>query len=127
MRHIGFVSCPADPDVWMRPNKKPNGSKYSEYVLLYVDDVLCISHQAEDTIRHDLGKYFNLKELSIEPPKIYLGGHCRKVTLETRVEAWGFGSSQYVRSAVKNVEGYLATQSKYSMSKTAETPLTSSY
>ena len=127
MRHIGFVSCPADPDVWMRPNKKSDGSKYWEYVLLYVDDTLCVSHQAEHTIRNDLGKYFELKKQSVGPPKIYLGGHCRKVTLDTGVEAWGFGSSQYVRSAVKNVESYLATQTKYSMSKKAETPLTSSY
>ena len=34
MRHIGFVSCPADPDVWMRPNKKPDGGRYWEYVLM---------------------------------------------------------------------------------------------
>ena len=80
MRHIGFVSCPADPDVWMRPNKKSDGSKYWEYVLLYVDDTLCVSHQAEHTIRNDLGKYFELKEQPVGPPKIYLGGHCRKVT-----------------------------------------------
>ena len=72
-------------------------------MLLYVDDMLCISHQAEHTIRNDLGKYFKLKDSSIGPPKIYLGGHCRKVMLETGIEAWGFSSSQYVRAAVKGV------------------------
>ena len=96
-------------------------------MLLYVDDALCISQKGEHTIRNDLGKNFKLKEPSIGSPKIYLGGHCCKVTLESGVEAWDFGSSQYVRSAIKNVEGYLATRSKYSMSKKVETPLTSSY
>ena len=96
-------------------------------MLLYVDNALCISHQAEHTIRNDLGKYFELKEPSIGPPKIYLSGHCCKVTLETGVEAPGFRSSQYVRSVVKNVEDYLSTQSKYSMYKKAKTPLPSSY
>ncbi len=27
MRHLNFVSCPADPDVWMRPAKKSDGSR----------------------------------------------------------------------------------------------------
>ncbi len=26
MRHLDFVSCPADPDVWMRPAKRSDGS-----------------------------------------------------------------------------------------------------
>ena len=43
MRHLDFESCPSDPDVWMRPAKKIDGSKYYEYVLLYTDGVLCIS------------------------------------------------------------------------------------
>ena len=28
MRHLDFESCPSDPDVWMRPVKKSDGSKY---------------------------------------------------------------------------------------------------
>ena len=35
MRHINFESCPADPDVWMRPAMKADGSSYYEYILLY--------------------------------------------------------------------------------------------
>ncbi len=34
----------ADPDVYMRPAVKEDGCKYYEYVLTYVDDVLCISN-----------------------------------------------------------------------------------
>ena len=47
MDHLGFTSCRADPDVWMRAATKPNGEKYFEYVILYVDDCLVISHQPE--------------------------------------------------------------------------------
>ena len=39
---IGFKSCHADPDVWLRPAVKPNGDEYYEYVLCYVDDILAI-------------------------------------------------------------------------------------
>ena len=42
MKHLGYKSCLADPDVWMRPNEHPNGDKIYEYILLYVDDVLAI-------------------------------------------------------------------------------------
>ena len=30
MRHLNFESCPADPDVWMIPAKKSDGSTYYE-------------------------------------------------------------------------------------------------
>jgi hypothetical protein len=40
MRHLNFVSCPADPDVWMWPAKRSDGSDYYEYILLYTDDCL---------------------------------------------------------------------------------------
>ena len=48
-----------------------------------------------------------MKEESIGPPTIYLGGKLSKVTLDNGVEAWSFSSSQYVKNAVHNVEGYL--------------------
>ena len=107
MHHLRFQSCPADPDVWMRPAIKSDGNKYWEYILLYTDDALCISEHPERTLQNELGKYFKLKEESIGPQKIYLGGKVRKVMLEHGVEAWAFGSSQYVLQAVKNVERYL--------------------
>ena len=107
MSHLKFISCPADPDVWMRPALKADGTEYWEYVLLYVDDVLVVSDRGEELLRKEIGKYFKLKENSIGPPKIYLGGHMRKVTLENGMKAWTFSSSQYVQASVANVERYL--------------------
>jgi hypothetical protein len=74
MRHLDFVSCPANPDVWMRPAKRSDGSDYYEYILLYTDDLLVLSENAEQVLRNDLGRYFTLKEASIGPPKIYILG-----------------------------------------------------
>jgi len=107
MEHLRFESCVSYPEVWKRKAVKSNGGEYWEYILLYVDDALCISHQAEDVLRNELGKYFVLKEESIGVPKIYLGNKVSKVTLENGTEAWGLSSSQYVQSAVKSVETYL--------------------
>jgi hypothetical protein len=47
LRGAGYQSCYADPDVWMKPNTKPDGFKYWEYILVYVDDVLVISHEPQ--------------------------------------------------------------------------------
>ena len=107
MRHLEFVSCPADPDVWMRPAKRSDGADCYEYILLYTDDALVISKNAERVLRLDLGRYFELKEESIGPPKLYLGSRIRKVQLENGIECWAASSSQYVQAAVKNVEEYL--------------------
>ena len=65
MWHLNFFSSPADPDVWMRPAKKSDGSEYYEYIVLYTDDTLCISEHPDQVLREELGKYFKLKESSI--------------------------------------------------------------
>jgi hypothetical protein len=130
MHFLNFKPCPADPDVWMRPAIKSDGTTCYEYVLLYTDDALVISENAEAILRNEIGRYFELKEESIGPPKFYLGGRVRKVQLENGVEAWGFSSSQYVQAAVKNVEEYLSRDENKHLGKLplkAQTPLTTTY
>jgi len=126
MAHLKFKSCKANPDVWMRKAIDPNGNKYWEYILLYTDDVLVISHQAEDVLRNEVGKYFKLKEKSIGPPSQYLGGKLHKVNLENGMEAWAFSSSQYIQEAISNVEKHLNSQNK-SLPKKAKSPFTRDY
>ena len=127
MRHLDFTSCLADPDVWMRPAKKADGSTYYEYILLYVDDCLVVSENAKSVLTDNLGHYFDLKKDSIGPPKIYLGGHVRKVDLDNGAKAWAFSSSQYVQAAVKNVESYVEEHDNWKMPRKAETPMVTSY
>ena len=126
MRHMGFTSCLADPDVWLRPAKKNDGSEYYEYVLLYTDDALVISDNGESILRNEIGKYFELKESSIGPPKIYLGGHVRKVELSNGVKCYAFSSSQYVQAAVSNVEETLKDK-EMRLPTRAETPIRTEY
>ena len=113
----------------MRPAIKSDGTKCYDYVLLYVDDALVVSKNAESILRNELGRYFELKEESIGPPDHYLGGKVRKVQLENGVYAWAFSSSQYVQTAVKDVEAYLDSQDNkhWKMPSKADTPLTTTY
>ena len=93
MRHLEFKHSFADPDVGMRPAKKSDGSECYDYILLYTDDVMVISDNAETVLREGIGRYFELKEKSIGPPKLYLGEYVRKLKLENGAEAWSFSSS----------------------------------
>ena len=129
MHFINFTSCPADPDVWMRPAIKSDGTKCYDIFLLYVDDALAVSENAESILMNESGRYFELKEESIGPPDHYLGGKVKKVQLGNGVNAWAFSSSQYVQTAVKNVEAYLDSQDSkcWKMPSKADTPLTTTY
>jgi hypothetical protein len=111
----------------MQPATKSDGSPVYEYVLLYTDDVLVVSENGKRVLREESGCYFELKEESIGPPKLYLGGHVQMVELENgATKGWAFSSLQYVQTAVKNVEEYL-TSKGIKLPATAETPLRTNY
>ena len=107
MHHLNFSPCPADPDVWMRPVQKGDSTPCFVYILLYVDDALVVSDNTESILQMEIGKYFELKEASIGPPKMYLGTGIRKVKLDNGLDAWAASLSQYVQAAVRNVEEYV--------------------
>ena len=98
--HLGFTPSLTDPDVWMQPEVRPsNGVSYYAYVLLYVDDVLAIHHDATDVLLC-LDKYFKMKLGSIGDPDIYLGTTSKQMRLANGVMAWASSPSKYVRASV---------------------------
>lgn len=46
MTDLNFKPCQADPDVWTQPAVKPDSIEYYKYALIYVYDILVISHRA---------------------------------------------------------------------------------
>jgi hypothetical protein len=40
MEHMGFKSCKADPDRWLRENSDHSAATFYEYILIYTDDIL---------------------------------------------------------------------------------------
>jgi len=97
---LGFTSCIADPDVWLRPQIKPDGQEYYEYVLIYVDDIMCMSHKAKD-IMLDISKLYKLKEPPAEP-KTYLGANFSKQVVNGR-SVWCMTCDEYVRESIQKV------------------------
>lgn len=108
LNELNFRSCLADPDVWFRPAIKPDGFKYYEYILVYVDDLLVLSHQPA-IIMKGLEEYYRLKD-GFEKPKSYLGAKVIEWRFPDSAHKihWGLSSGQYVKEAIKNVEATLA-------------------
>lgn len=106
MRHLWWVSCIADQDLWMKAETRPDdGYKYYAYCLLYVDNILVVHH---DGIRalNEIDRFFKTKPGSIRGPEFYLGAKLRGVTLPNGVHAWGMSASKYAQAAVSNVKDY---------------------
>jgi hypothetical protein len=48
MQHLGWESCIADQDLWIKAEIRPNdGHKYHAYALLHVDNICVVHHDAE--------------------------------------------------------------------------------
>jgi Reverse transcriptase (RNA-dependent DNA polymerase) len=58
---LGFKGCLTDSDVWLQHACKPDGTKYYEYVLIYVNDILVVSHDPEQVMKM-LGEHYTQKK-----------------------------------------------------------------
>jgi hypothetical protein len=106
MSELNYAPTKADPDVWIRPGIKLDGFEYYEMVLVYVDDVLCISHDPEATMKGIQGTV-KLKDDKIEEPTMYLGAQTSRKGVG--VECWTMSSAKYIKVAIANVEAKLET------------------
>jgi hypothetical protein len=109
MTDMGFHSCPADPDVWIRRALNEKGNPYYEYCLIYVDDILAISH-APIQIMDTLQKIYRFK--SCDEPTRYLGANVVKGNAADGMPTWGLSADDFVKNAVKNVESSLDENDK---------------
>jgi hypothetical protein len=73
MRELGYESCKADADVWLKAETRPSdGFKCYSCALCYVDDDLAAHHDAMEQIRA-IDKQFPLKPGSVGDPNMHLG------------------------------------------------------
>jgi hypothetical protein len=99
--------------------------EYWELLLVYVDDILIISH--EPHVHLEKLRHFTMSTAG--KPKRYLGANIRKVTIpgnDTGLEYWSMSSHSYVKNAVENVKELLCPEG-YTLKTTAKTPFPSNY
>jgi hypothetical protein len=74
-----------------------NNFKYYSYILVYVDDILVVHHNAMSVLAQ-INNYLPLKPSSVGDPDIYLGARLHKTKLTNRVWSWGLSlSSMYTK------------------------------
>ena len=91
---MGFKSSIEGPNVWLRPAIKPDGEEYYEHFLVYVDDMIAISH-APKMVMDQMEKYFKIKGDKVEPPEMYLRAKLKKQSLGN-YEYWTMSNYEYV-------------------------------
>jgi hypothetical protein len=120
--YIGFVSTIADPNVWIQPAACKDGHEYYEMLLVYVDGVLAISHEPKVLI-DAIGEYYKVKPGSDKEPDIYLGVNVKKVQMPDGREVWATSPHDYVKNAIKTVEGLLVEDGEgYVLKNKAKNP-----
>jgi Reverse transcriptase (RNA-dependent DNA polymerase) len=109
LRTLGFKGCLADPDIWLRPACKADGTKYYEYVLIYVDDILAISEEPQK-VMDAIGKHYTLKPGSVRPPNEYLGAQIKpyRPDPDDDCTCWSMSCDKYVKRAIEEVQRTLA-------------------
>jgi hypothetical protein len=130
LRDLGYKPCKADADVHMKTAVKENGDTYYQYMLAYVDDILCCGENPQVQMDMISGK-FTLKDGTVEEPKLYLGADIEKFYIDGEPEKtrWAISSSNYTKKAIEEVERELAT-AEYGFTclpKRVRTPLAGDY
>ncbi len=100
MCQMGYTSCKADPDLWLKAVTKPEDNvRFYAYILCYVDDIVCIHHDPMSVMK-EINGYLPLKPSSVGDPDIYLSAKLNETQLPNGVMAWGLSPSKYVVQAV---------------------------
>ena len=95
----------------MQPAVKPDSFEYYEFILFYIDNVLCSSLNPRKLMKI-IQEDFKLKDDNIAPPDVYLGAIFAKMKLESGKYCWTMSPEQNMKVTVTNVEEDLTRSEK---------------
>ena len=129
MQKLGYQSCDADLDLWMKAEYRPEDKleDYS-YILCYVEYILCIDHDP-DTALKKLNRYVSLKHVSVGSTDMYFGTKTKHMQLHNGIWAWSMSPSEYVQEAVRICKEHIAKHmtKHYKLPKRTGNPSQSGY
>ena len=105
LNDMEYVPTKTDPDVWLKPVVKPNGTEYYKIMLLYAYNVIHLSHDIAPAME-TLGKSYRLKDDTYGEPDHYLGANVKKVWVGQRI-LFTMQCDDYVKSSIVNLEKML--------------------
>jgi hypothetical protein len=109
-KEFGYIQSRGDPDVYLKRRSRPQAGDYYEMILVFVDDILCISHQPQNFMTK-IATVYDLRGSTAEP-SIYLGANITKHQLPNGSTCWAMSSATYVKNALKNVRELLKEEGR---------------
>ena len=103
---------------------KPDSEEYYKYVLVYVDDIMVISHAPENVMKQ-IQERFEFKNNVWTDPDTYLGTKIEKKELNGK-RVWTMTSREYIKASLVEIENKLERTGQRLPTK-AYTPMTSNY
>lgn len=103
---LHYTPTQADPDIYIKMRTRVDGTQYYSYLVVYVDDILCVDEHPK-TIMDILSSKYTIKG-KIEFPEMYLGSNMRKWTYSkddgTEGTCYAMGSHSYIKEAIRIAE-----------------------
>ena len=103
-KQLNFKPTFADPDVYRKARIKPDGTRFYAYLIIYVDDVLCVDINPHTTIEQ-IGSTYRVKEGSNKFPDMYLGMDVRKWEMQdlqgNLISTYALGTKSYIKGDVR--------------------------
>ena len=104
-----------------------DGYDYYEMLLVYVDDIMIVSHLGDEASKK-IGNFYNIKEGDKGPHTQYLGTDTEKIQTEDGREVWTNSSRYYINNTIETVEGFIIEGGKCEVFKSNDrNPLPSNY
>ena len=104
---LGYKPTYADSDVYFKERSRKDGTRYYSYLVIYVDDVLCIDDNPRIIIDH-IASVSRVKDSSIQEPSRYLGMNMRKWNYTAMngdsMSAYTLRALTYIKEAVRIVK-----------------------
>lgn len=124
---LGYTLTKANPNVWIRKAVRPDGYDYYEMLLVYVNNILSVSHQAQEAI-DEVILYYKAKEWSVNEPDRYLGADVAKFQLPNGRMVWTTSPRSYVKNVVQVIKCLLSEDGEgYSLKSKVKNPFPTDY
>lgn len=105
IRLMGFTTTITDNDVYRRAQIDQEGKNYYEYLVVYVDDRICLLHDPNKYMDH-LKNTYRLRDIKV--PNKFLGSDVKEWSYQDdegiHRKCWALVSSTYLKEAVNVVE-----------------------
>ena len=105
INNLGVTNTKGDSDIYRRRASKTTGESYYEYLIVYVDDIICVS----DNPKHKMDTLqisYRLRDVGL--PNKFLGSNIKqwRYTDDNGMvqSCWALGSETYVKEACKVAE-----------------------